>query len=168
MIDPLGISQQPIPHFSSNGRASAHLARDLTKSGSKQSYLIARLMVNGKLTDDCLRAYGYFRWADDMIDEPARSCEERIAFIRRQMELVDHLYKGGSAQILEPEEQIIADLIAHDQSPASGLQSYIRNFMAILEFDACRKGTHISHDELDWYSDTLALAVMDAMQYFSG
>ena len=48
----------------------------------------------------------------------------------------------------------------------SGLRSYIANFMAIIEFDAERKGRLVTVDELRSYTDRLALAVTDAIQYF--
>ena len=48
---------------------SAALARSITQASSKQSYYTARLLVDRDLVDDCCRAYGYFRWADDVVDE---------------------------------------------------------------------------------------------------
>ncbi len=47
---------------------TARLARRITWASSKQSYLTARLLADRDLADDCLRAYAYFRWADDRID----------------------------------------------------------------------------------------------------
>ena len=49
-------------------QSTARLARSITWASSKQSYLTARLLADRDLADDCLRAYAYFRWADDMID----------------------------------------------------------------------------------------------------
>lgn len=148
--------------------ATATLARSITRSSSKQSYLIARWLVDKDLVDDCLRAYAYFRWADDVIDVSAQSSEERIAFIRRQKLLVDRLYLGDQPEDLIPEEEIIADLIKHDRGKNSGLGSFIRRFLDVLEFDAQRKGRPISQAELTWYSSCLGVAVTDAIQYFIG
>ena len=50
---------------------SARLARSITWHASKQTYLTACLLADRNLVDDCLRAYAYFRWADDQIDVPA-------------------------------------------------------------------------------------------------
>jgi hypothetical protein len=130
--------------------------------------VIALLLVDKDLTDDCLRAYAYFRWADDVIDVSAESPKERVAFIGRQKEIVDCLYNGACPENLAPEEQMVADLIRHDRSPNSGLQSFIRNFLDVLEFDAGRKGQVISQDDLTWYSECLGEAVTDAIQYFVG
>jgi len=147
---------------------TALLAHTITRSSSKQSYYIACLLVDRDLVDDCCRAYGYFRWADDVIDLNSLPKQERVSFIERQNDLIELLYRGEIPTDLCPEEEIIADLIRHDRGKNSGLQSYIRNFMAILEFDAQRKGQPINQQELTWYSDCLGRAVTDAIQYFVG
>ena len=148
--------------------ASAVLARSIIWASSKQSYYTARLLVDKELVNDCYRAYGYFRWVDDIIDVSSQSSSERISFIRRQKELVDRLYREERPDDLVPEEEIIADLIGHDRGESSGLQFFIRNFLAILEFDAYRKGRLISQGELRWYSSGLGKSVTDAIQYFIG
>ncbi len=62
--------------------ATATLAKSITWVGSKQSYYTARWMVDRDLEDDAYRAYGYFRWADDVIDITSQSDNERISFIK--------------------------------------------------------------------------------------
>jgi phytoene/squalene synthetase len=168
------------------GDATAALARSITWAGSKQTYYTARLLVDRDLVDDFYRAYAYFRWADDIIDAPAsvdasasggaaastdgmsQSDDEHISFIRRQKELIDRLYRQERPGNLAPEEEMVADLISHDRGENSGLQSFIRNMFAIIEFDAYRRGRLISQDELTWYSDCLAKSVTDGIQYFVG
>jgi len=159
-------------------QSTATLARSITWTSSKQSYFTARLLADRDLVDDCLRAYAYFRWADDMIDislsgeasqyaspesEPART-----AFIERQKTLIDALYRGEQPEGLSPEEAMLADLIAHDRTPESGLCSFIRNFMSVIEFDAHRQGCLANRAELQAYTTCLATAVMDGLQYFIG
>jgi phytoene/squalene synthetase len=144
------------------------LARSITRASSKQTYYTAHLLVDKDLVDDCYRAYAYFRWADDMIDLCSQSTGECISFIRRQKELVDRLYRHERPDDLTPEEEIVGDLISHDRGENSGLRSYIYNFLAILEFDARRKGQLISQQELTWYSNCLGKAVTDDIQYFIG
>ena len=148
--------------------SSAALARSITQSSSKQSYAIACLLADRDLTNDCLRAYAYFRRADDVIDITSRSSKERLAFIEGQKRLVDRLYEGERPDNLMPEEEMMADPIAHDRGENSGLQSFIRCFIEVLEFDAGRKGRLISQAELGWYSHCLGKAVTDAIQYFIG
>lgn len=147
---------------------TAALARSITWSGSKQAYYTARLMVDRDLRDDFARAYAYLRWADDVVDVTARSQEERIGFIDRQLLLIDRLYRNERPADLAAEEAMLAALIENDRGPKSGLQSFIRNMMAIIEFDARRKGRLISQGELDWYTERVANSVTDGLQYFIG
>jgi phytoene/squalene synthetase len=147
---------------------SAALARSITWASSKQTYYTARLLVDRDLVNDCYRAYAYFRWADDIIDVSSQSSDERISFIRRQRELIDRLYRDEPLDDLTPEEEIIADLINHDRGENSGLESFILNFLAVLEFDAHRQGRLISQDELTWYSSCVGKSVTDGIQYFVG
>jgi phytoene/squalene synthetase len=148
--------------------ATAALARSITRASSKQSYYTALLMVDKGLENDCLRAYAYFRWADDVIDVFCRSPEECIYFILGQRTLIERLYQGERPDDLTPEEGMMADLIAHDRGEDSGLKSFIYTFLAVLEFDARRKGRPISEAELTWYSSSLGKSVTDAIQYFVG
>ena len=147
---------------------SATLARSITWASSKQSYITARLLADHDLADDCLRAYAYFRWADDMIDLTLQSCQERTAFISRQKNIIEKLYMHEHPLNLSPEEEMLADLIAHDRGLDGGLHSFIRNFMVVIEFDAHRTGRLISQRELAVYTTCLATAVMDGLLYFIG
>ena len=147
---------------------TAKLARTITWNSSKQTYFTARLLVDQGMTDDCFRAYSYFRWADDVIDEECQTQAERLAFIQRQIDLVDGLCKGEQIGDLAPEEQLIADLIDHQRGESCKLRSYVRNFLAILEFDAGRKDRLITQEELVWYSERLGVAVTDCIQHFIG
>ena len=148
--------------------AIATLARSITWTGSKQTYYIARLMVDKPLMNDFYQAYAYFRWADDVIDVTARTDDERISFIKRQRALIEGLYQNKPQADLTPEEEILADLIHRDRGENRGLESFVRNMFAIIEFDAYRKGQLISGQELEWYTNCLGQAVVDGLQYFIG
>jgi phytoene/squalene synthetase len=146
--------------------ATAVLAESITRVSSKQTYYTIRLMVDKDLAMDSYRAYAYLRWVDDIIDVSSQSDEERISFIRRQRDLIDRLYRNERPADLTLEEEMAADLISHDRQEHSGLQSFIRNMLAMIEFDACRKGRLISQQELTWYSNCLGKSVTDGIQYF--
>ncbi len=148
--------------------STAELARSITWKGSKQTYVTGRLLIDRGLVDDFYRAYAYFRWVDDVIDVSSHSDEERITFIKRQRDLIDEFYDNEKPADLAPEEELLADLIGHDRGENSGLQSFIRNMFAIIEFDAYRKGWPIGREELVWYSNCLAKSVTDGIQYFIG
>jgi len=147
---------------------SAALAHSITWKSSKQSYLTALLLADRDLVDDCLRAYAYFRWVDDAIDVFLQSANDRTAFIARQEGLIENLYRGERFMDLCPEEEMLADLVVHDRGSDSDLKSFIRNFMAVIEFDSFRMGHLVSSDELATYTSHLAAAVMDGLQYFIG
>lgn len=63
---------------------------------------------------------------------------------------------------------MLVDLIRGDQDKNSGLQSYIRNMLAVMSFDAQRRGHLISQEELAGYTRYLATAVTEALHYFIG
>lgn len=153
---------------SAKRQALETLAKSITWAGSKQTYIIGRLMVDKSLKNDFFLAYAYFRWIDDVIDISSKSNEERIIFIKRQRDLIDHLYKNEKQDDLTPEEKIIAKLISHDKTANSGLKSFILNMFVVIEFDVYRKNRNISQKELTWYLDTLGKSVIDGLLYFIG
>ncbi len=147
---------------------TAKLARSITKEASKQTYYTARYMVDRNLVDDFFRAYAYFRWMDDMIDETIESQNERFLFIKGQRELIDALYHKQTPSSLNVYEEIIAVLIGNDHKANSKLKSFISNMFAIVEFDAYRKGQIITENQLEWYTNCVAKSTTDGLQYFIG
>jgi len=125
-------------------------------------------MVDKELEEDFLRAYAYFRWVDDVIDASSRSRDEQFTFIKQQKQLIDRLYRNESVSDLTPEEDMLAVLIHNDKKENSGLQSFIRNMFALIEFDVYRRGKTINQEELDRYSDFFARSAMDGILYFIG
>ncbi|MFC2054895.1 squalene/phytoene synthase family protein [Chloroflexota bacterium] len=145
---------------------TASLARSITWAGSKQTFFVGYFMVDRNLVNDFFRAYAYFRWIDDIVDVSIKSKEDSINFIRRQRELIEFLYMNEPLSILSQEEEMMADLVRHDNTENSRLKSFILNMFAIIEFDSNRKGRFISQQELEWYSNTLGRSVTDGLQYF--
>ncbi|MFC1583290.1 squalene/phytoene synthase family protein [Candidatus Neomarinimicrobiota bacterium] len=144
------------------------LANEITRASSKQTYYTARFWVDNDLVDDFFRAYAYCRWVDDIIDISSTSDRERKTFMDRQQEIISRCYRNEPVEALLPEEQMVVDLIHNDRFENSGLQSFIRNVLTIIEFDAKRKGRLISQEELIWYTDCLGRGVIDGLQYFIG
>ncbi len=147
---------------------SGTLAAKITKSASKQTYYTIRFFADRGRVDDAYRAYGYFRWLDDVLDAEIGSKSEKIAFVNRQKSLLEACYRGEIPDGLCTEEWMLVDLVRNDTEKNSGLQSYLRNMMAIMVFDAERRGQAISQAELSGYSRALAVAVTEAMYYFIG
>jgi hypothetical protein len=152
------------PHLTSDPA----LAATITRTASKQTYYTIRFLVDDGLVDDAYRAYAYFRWVDDWLDQETRPRAERLAFVERQQTLVDGCYHGHALADLTPEEHLLAELIRRDTDKSSGLQAYIRNMMAVMAFDADRRGRLISQRELNEHTRWLAVAVTEALHHFIG
>jgi phytoene/squalene synthetase len=165
-----------------NLKSSHFLAETITKAASKQTYYTIRLFADRDRVADAYRAYGYFRWVDNVIDAeipigkdtstrsvPGRvEASERIAFVNRQQSLLEACYRGETPEDLSAEEWMLVDLVRNDNEKDSGLQSYLRNMMSVMLFDAARRNQVISQAELSGYSRALAVAVTEAMYYFIG
>ena len=121
----------------------------ITKAASKQTYYTIRLLADRGRVLNAYRAYAYFRWVDDWLDEELSERDERIAFIERQQALIDWGYQGGRLPNLSAEERMLLDLIDSDQERDSGLRAYMQNMMAVMAFDAQRRWRLISQQELD-------------------
>ncbi len=149
---------------SSDGMAAA-----ITKSASKQTYYTIRFLADRDRLGEAYRAYGYFRWVDDVIDDGTQAGgSDGLAFAYRQKALLEACYRGETPEIQHPEEWMLVDLVRHDTQKNSGLQIYLRNMMDVMLFDAQRRGQLISQAALAEYSHKLGKAVTEAMYYFIG
>lgn len=148
-----------------NTQNSANLAAAITFSASRQTYYTIRFLADRERVADAYRAYAYFRWVDDVIDT---GTDGALAFARRQKSLLEACYRGESPEIQHPEEWMLVDMVRGDTEKNSGLQAYLRNMMAVMLFDAARRGQTVSQAELDGYSHKLAVAVTEALYHFIG
>lgn len=148
--------------------SSGQLAAAITKAASKQTYYTIRLFADRARAMDAFRAYGYFRWVDDVLDAEAGPGPGMIAFANRQKSLLDSCYFGETPDDLCAEERMLVDLVRNDTEKNSGLQTYLRNMMEVMLFDAGRRGQVISQAELSEYSHKLAKAVTEALYHFIG
>ena len=144
------------------------LAKSITKAASKQTYYTIKFLVDPARVDDAYRAYGYFRWVDDILDADSGSGSERRAFLERQESLLEKCYRGESPRNATLHENILVELVQHDHEKNRGLQLYLRNMMQVMDFDARRRGRLISQVELNEYTGWLATAVMECIHYFIG
>ena len=153
-----------------------NLASSITKAASKQTYYTIRFLVDRERVDDAYRAYGYFRWVDDVLDSDSGSASERMTFIERQKALLDSCYRGEPPRDVNFYEKMLVELVQHDQEKSNalrqaqdnGLQSYLHNMMLVMEFDARRRGSLISQVELNDYTRWLAIAVTEGLRHFVG
>ncbi len=144
------------------------LPAEITRLASKQTYYTFRLLVEHDHIQDAFRAYAYFRWVDDQLDCNASQPQEKLTFLNRQQALMEACYRKESPSTVSPEEQMLVDMIASDHEESSGLQSYLRNMMAVMSFDVQRKGRVITLAELTQYSHLLSIAVTELLFYFIG
>ncbi len=149
-------------------QSSGLLAAAITKSASTQTYYTIRFLADRERAADAYRAYGYFRWVDDVIDSGSGSGAERMAFAHRQKSLLESCYRGELTRGLCPEEWMLVDLVRNDHEKNSGLQMYLRNMMDVMVFDAGRRGRLVSQAELSECTRKLATAVTEALYYFIG
>jgi hypothetical protein len=145
-----------------------NLASSITKAASKQTYYTIRCLVDRERVDDAYRAYAYFRWMDDILDAEAGTPSQRWIFLERQKSLLESCLRGEPPQDTNLQEKMLVELLQHPQEKNSGLQSYLRNMMLVMDFDARRRGRLISQAELNEYTRWLAIAVTEALHYFIG
>src|SRR5512146_305416 len=113
---------------------TATVASSITKAASKQTYYTIRFLVDRDRVQDAYRAYGYFRWVDDVLDADTGSPAERRAFLERQRSLLENCYQGAAAADVGPQERLLVELVQGDHEKNSGLQLYLRNMMRVMQF----------------------------------
>lgn len=151
-------------------------ASSITKAASKQTYYTIRFLADRASVEDAYRAYAYFRWVDDVLDAPPVSgpelsdseASERKAFLERQKSLLEKCIQGELPADTNTQEKILVELVHSDHEKNSGLHSYLRNMMLVMDFDTRRRGGLISQSELNEYTHWLAVAVTEALHYFIG
>jgi hypothetical protein len=147
---------------------TSRISRSITKTASRQTFYIIRMLADRERADDAYRAYAYFRWVDDWLDTSAGGSSECQAFAARQRQLIDRCYAGDPPAAISPQEAILVDLIHGDPNRGSPLAAYIDNMMAVMTFDAARRGRVITQAELNAYQRWLSVAVTEALHYFIG
>jgi phytoene/squalene synthetase len=147
---------------------TGRLGASITRAASLQTYYTVRCLVDRDLVPAAYRAYAYFRWVDDRLDEPGRQRRDRLAFLERQRRLIERCYCGQAVTLAAPEEAMLVELVRMDGRQDSGLRSYICNMMDVMAFDAERRGRLVSAEELSRYQRSLAAAVTEALHYFIG
>lgn len=166
----MSLNPQPVEQRRLNPKESLTdpFASSITRAASTQTYYTIRILADPERVTNACRAYAYFRWVDDCVDRKEAECAERLDFLARQQMLINACYRGKPAPPISPHEEMLVRLIASDDEPNSGLQAYIRHMMAVMVFDARRRGRVISEHELKDYSLHLAIAVTEALHYFIG
>jgi len=145
-----------------------NLASAITKTASKQTYYMIRLLVDRPRMEDAYRAYAYFRWVDDVLDAEDGGQVDRGRFLDRQKALLEQCLRGEAPRNAGPHEAMLIELLRHFDGSDRGLETYLRQMMLVMEFDESRRGRLVSEAELTGYTRSLAIAVTEAMQHFLG
>jgi phytoene/squalene synthetase len=147
---------------------TASLAASITKSGSRQTFYTFRYLADHDRVEDACRAYAYFRWLDDCLDNESHSMTECNRLVIRQESILKKCYRGEVVRDARPEEGLLVELVHKDLDQHSGLYIYLHDMMAVMAFDAGRRGRLISQQELNQYTRWLARSVTEALHYFIG
>ncbi len=153
-----------------------NLAESITKSASKQTYYTIRFLADRGRVENAYRAYAYFRWVDDLLDAGTDKGPilingevlDQRAFLERQKALLQNCIDWVMPENVNAQERMLVDLVQSDASMSSGLQTYLRNMMLVMDFDVRRRGRLISQAELNDYTTWLAIAVTECLNYFIG
>src|SRR5512136_2045202 len=94
-------------------------ASSITKAASKQTYYTIRFLVDRERVDDAYRAYGYFRWVDDILDADSGTGSERRVFLERQKSLLESCYRGETPREATIQETMLVELVQRDQEKNS-------------------------------------------------
>lgn len=151
-----------------NVHPDLELAASITRAASRQTYYTIRFLADRDRAANAYRAYAYFRWVDDVLDAGSGSQTGRSAFLHRQKSLLESCYRGKPPCEADLEEWMLIELVRRDTQKDSGLQCYLRHMMAVMAFDAERRGRLVSQAELNEYTRCLASAVTEALHYFIG
>jgi phytoene/squalene synthetase len=141
----------------------ATLARSITRNASRQTDLTISLLVDRRRVEDAYRAYGYFRWVDDRLDQSSISSAERRAFLAGQSNLIEAAYASEP-----PAPKSRCSRSRPRRAQARVRTGYIRHMLAVMAFDVERRGHLISQAQLDAYTRSLAIAVTEALHHFIG
>lgn len=154
--------------MNTNRTARADLAASITRKASTQSYYTIQLLADRPLKADAFRAYAYFRWLDDRLDDRASDSGAPADLVERQKRLLRQAYAGESPTGISSEEQLLVELVQNSRRPNNGLQAYIHHMLAVMSFDARRRGCLVGGSEIVEYSRHLATAVTEALHFFVG
>jgi phytoene/squalene synthetase len=157
------MTTQPFPNV-----PDARLPAEITKAASRQTYYTMRLLADRERVQDAMRSYAYFRWVDDMLDAPGRGEAERGEFILRQERLLAACWRGEFPTDADRYERMLVELVRRNREAQGGLRTYLGDMMAVMKFDAGRRGRLISAGELEGYTRDLARAVTENLHYFIG
>jgi phytoene/squalene synthetase len=144
------------------------LARAITYDASRQTGWTIQTLVPRHKRADAFRAYAYFRWVDDVLDGEGLTPSERVSFLESQQDLLRRCLDNRPPRQVNSDEWLLVALTQGRMGKDPGLKIYLEDMMAVMTFDAHRRGRRITQAELQAYSRRLATAVSEAVYTFIG
>lgn len=143
-------------------------AEEGTRRASRQSWATIRWLVDRDRRADAFYLYAYFRWLDDQVDDVLQSTQERIAFIHRERALLQEALSKPAPSTVAAEEEMLLVLARRDACEAGRLHIALESMLAVMEFDASRRGKVVASAELARYTNVLAVAVTESLHWAIG
>lgn len=161
------------------GATQDALAASITRAASLQSYLTVRRLADRDFRGDGFALYAYFRWLDDQVDEHLPDDRRRLAFVAQQRALLEAALDGRPCSVLRPQEALLLGLVDRDRArrplrPAApspdgeGLPLCLRSMLDVMQVDAGRRGRAVDAPTLDAYTQSLSVAVTEALHHCIG
>lgn len=162
-----------------DGATQEALAASVTRAASLQSFLTVRWLADAAFRVDGYALYAYFRWLDDEVDEHLPNQRRRLAFVAQQRALLEAALDGRPRSVLSPQEELLLGLVDRDRTrrslrPATdtpggeGLPLCLRSMLDVMEVDAGRRGRAVDVATLDAYTQSLSVAVTEALHHCIG
>lgn len=161
------------------GATQDALAASITRAASLQSYLTVRWLADPAFRADGYALYAYFRWLDDQVDEHLPDERRRLTFVAEQRALLEAALEGRPCTGLRPQETLLLGLVDRDRARSplrptagspdgEGLPLCLRSMLDVMQVDAGRRGRAVDAATLDAYTQSLSVAVTEALHHCIG
>jgi len=127
------------------------------------TYLTLYLFPKGK-GRQFFKLYTYFRWIDDIIDDPKKPIKVKKEFLDKQKEFLKGIYSENIKKNLNYEENCMLEA-TRAKDPA--LKKQVFDLFSTFYTDIERLKSPISYKELILYSKKIGFAYVFAIEYYS-
>lgn len=111
------------------------------------------------------RAYEYFRWVDDYIDDKKTLTKDAKRLLSREIRLISTLYSHKPITPTYIFEEYISSVISEDYENRNGMQEIINGFFCALSWDVRRRNRIPTAKELTSYSQYLGCSYSQGITY---
>jgi phytoene/squalene synthetase len=141
---------------------------ETVKTVSPFSYYFGRLFFVSERREILYKAYGYFRWLDDIVDQAAIPRQQADEIIQRQSQLIAAWYEGRDSLQGQDTESLMKDVIQCNRPLGCPLRPMARGFLDALSWDVQRRYTIVEQEALDRYSQLLGCSYAHGLLFGFG